>query len=104
MVETYAFLDSDSNTSFCTDSLLEKLSSVGRKTTLSLTTLEGENIPSECYLVSLEVSDLNQENVVELPVVYSRPSLQCKKTCHKRYSQWSLKLARTVVHSLLEQS
>jgi len=74
VVETYAFMDSGSHTSSCTDSLLEKLNSVGRKKTLSLTTLEGENIPSECSLVSLEVSDLNQENVVELPVVYSIPS------------------------------
>lgn len=74
-VETYAFLDSGSNTSFCTESLLEKLNSKGKKTTLSLTTLQGENAPTECSLVSLQVSDLNQENVVELPMVYSRPSL-----------------------------
>ena len=69
VAEIYAFFDSVSNTSFCTESLLEKLDSAGRKTTLSLTTLKGENIPSECFLVSLGVSDLNQENVVELPVV-----------------------------------
>lgn len=75
VAETYAFLDSGSNTSFCTESILEKLNSAGRKTTLSLTTLEGEKISSVCSLVSLEGSDLNQENVVDLPVVYSRPSL-----------------------------
>ena len=48
MVETYAFLDSGSNTSFCTESLLERLNFKGTKTKLSLTTLQGENEPIEC--------------------------------------------------------
>ena len=74
-VETYAFLDSGSNTSFCAESLLEKLIVKGTKTKLSLTTLQGENTPTECSLVSLEAFDLSEENVVHLPMVYSRPSL-----------------------------
>ena len=38
VVETYAFLDPGSNTSFCTDQLIERLGATGMKTTLSLTT------------------------------------------------------------------
>ena len=75
MVETYAFLDSGSNTSFCTESLLEKLNEKGIKAKLSLTTLQGENEPVDCSLVSLEAFDLSESNTVELPMVYSRPSL-----------------------------
>ena len=45
MVETYAFLDSGSNTSFCTESLLKKLNHEGKKTRLSLTTMQGGNSP-----------------------------------------------------------
>ena len=74
-VLTYAFLDSGSNTSFCTDALLRKLDAKGGKTTLSLTTLQTTNETIECSLVNLEVSDLSDLNVIELPIVYSRPSL-----------------------------
>lgn len=75
MVQTYAFLDSGSNTSFCTEGLLRKLNLEGAKTTLSLTTLEGENDPIECSLVSLEAFHLSDSLAVQLPKVYSRPSL-----------------------------
>ena len=75
MVETYAFLDSGSNTSFCTESLLERLNLKGAKTKLSLTTLQSEDEPIECSLVSLEASDLSEKHTVQLPKVYSRPSL-----------------------------
>ena len=75
MVEKYAFLDSGSNTSFCTESLLERLNVKGTKTKLSLTTLQGENEPIECFLVSLEASDLSENCTVQLPQVYSRPTL-----------------------------
>ena len=74
-VLTYAFLDSGSNTSFCTDALLRKLDAKGVKTTLSLTTMQTTNEAIECSLVNLEVSDLSDLNVIELPMVYSRPSL-----------------------------
>ena len=74
-VLTYAFLDSGSNTSFCTEDLLKKLGTKGKKTTLSLTTMQTSNEPIECSLVDLEVSDLSDQNPIELPMVYSRPSL-----------------------------
>ena len=74
-IQTYAFLDSGSNTSFCTETLLQKLNIKGKKTNLSLTTLQGENEPIKCSMISLLVSDLHQENSFEIPMVYSRPSL-----------------------------
>ena len=74
-VLTYAFLDAGSNTSFCTEDLLKKLNVTGEKANLSLTTLQTENKPIECSLVNLEVSDLCESATVELPMVYSRPSL-----------------------------
>ena len=75
-VETYAFLDSGSNTSFCTEALLHQLNLQGRQTSLSLTTIQGENSPVQCSMVSLEVFPLDSAaNQVKLPLVYSRPSL-----------------------------
>ena len=74
-VSTYAFLDSGSNTSFCTKDLLKRLDVKGEKTTLLLTTMQTSNKPVECSLVNLEITDLNDHNLIELPMVYSRPSL-----------------------------
>ena len=74
-VLTYAFLDSGSNTSFCTDALLRKLNAKGMKTTLSLPTIQTTNEANECSLINQEVTDLSDHNVIELPMVYSRPSL-----------------------------
>ncbi|XP_028408735.1 uncharacterized protein LOC114531302 [Dendronephthya gigantea] len=74
-VETYAFLDSGSNTTFCTDTLLKRLGAKGKKTKLTLTTIQGENEPIECSFVSLEVSNMEGNADIKLPMVYSRPSL-----------------------------
>lgn len=68
MVETYAFLNSGLKH-------LEKLNCKGTKTKQSLTTLHGENEPIECSLVSLEVFDLRKKTTVQLPKIYSKPSL-----------------------------
>ena len=75
MIETYAFLDSGSNTSFCTETLTKRLNLEGTKMTLSLTTLESTNTPTESSFVNLEVFDLKEDNFVELRMVFSRPSL-----------------------------
>ena len=69
-VETYTFLDSGSNTSFCSEELAKQLGLSGHETTLSLTTMEKEHSKANSFVVSLEVLDLEEENVVELPVVF----------------------------------
>ena len=74
-VKTYAFLDSGSNTSFCSEDLTNQLGLSEMQTTLSLTTMEKEDSRAESLVVSLEVSDLDEENLVELPVVFTRPKL-----------------------------
>ncbi|XP_028415393.1 uncharacterized protein LOC114538415 [Dendronephthya gigantea] len=78
-VKTYAFLDSGSNTTFCTEKLLEELETHGTKTKLSLTTMQAENVPEQCTMVSLEISDLAGNSEINLPTVYSRPNLPIPK-------------------------
>ena len=75
MVQTYAFLDPRSNTTFCTDKLIERLGATGRKATLSLTTMDSDNVKSESLVVNLELSNLQGHNVVELSNVFSRDKL-----------------------------
>ena len=80
MIETYAFLDPGSNTSFCTDQLIERLDAPGRRTTLSLTTMDSENVTSQSLVVSLEVFDLQGSNSVELCSVFSWSKLPVAKS------------------------
>ena len=74
-VLTYAFLDSGSNSSFCTEDLLKKLNAKRERATLSLTTMGKSNKTIQCSLVNLEVSDIGNENLIEQLMVYSQPSL-----------------------------
>lgn len=66
MVQTYAFLDTGWNTSFCSQKLMKQLNIEGKKTTLSLTTMEKAKSKTESSIVSLELSDLNGENPVRI--------------------------------------
>jgi hypothetical protein len=84
MFETYAFLDSGSNTSFCTESLLRKLNDKGRKTKLSFTTMHGEGAPVESSVLELEVFNLNHRNRVKRPNVYSTKRLPIRPECTVR--------------------
>ena len=74
-VKTYTSLDNGYNKSFCWEELAMQLGLSGRPTTLLLTTMEKENSRAESIVVSLEVFDLQEENIVELPVVFIRPKL-----------------------------
>jgi hypothetical protein len=63
-IVTYAFLW-----------LLKQLGAKGEETTLSLTTIQHENSPTECLVVNLEVFDLEENNIVDLPYVFSTSKL-----------------------------
>ena len=58
----------------CSEELANQLNLSGKRTTLSLTTMERENSKTDCRVVSLEVLDLDEENLFELPVAFTRPS------------------------------
>ena len=75
IVKTYAFLDNGSNASFCSEDLAAQLGLTGRPTSLTLTTIEREESKSASRVVSLQVMDLEEENAVELPCVFTRLKL-----------------------------
>lgn len=88
---TYAFLDAGSNTTFCTNELLEKLGVKGEKTVLSLTTIQNENCPTVCRVVSLDVFDLDENTLVELPTVFSTSKLPVDESsipCQTDVERW----------------
>ena len=75
LVKTYAFLDNGSNASFCSEELATELGLSGRPMSLTLTTMEREESRSTSRVVSLQVMDLEEENAVDLPCVFTRPKL-----------------------------
>ena len=74
-IQTYALLDNGSTNTFCSENLLRQLGVSGRREVLSLTTLEKAKSKAEMCVISLEVSDKENKNVLELPQVYARPVL-----------------------------
>ena len=74
-VKTYALLDSGSNVSLCTESLLKTLGVKGRTEKMSLTTLEKENSETAARVASLKVSSFDGSGELTVPHVFARPSL-----------------------------
>lgn len=71
-VITYAFLDNGSDSSFCTKDLAEQLGIKGIETTISLTTMEKRNsIINSSMIQHLEVSDLDENSLLDLPLIYT---------------------------------
>ena len=76
-VITHAFLDNGSSATICTESLVRKLGVEGTKVKTSLSTLEKKNSRVESYLIrDLVVSDLEENDLVSLPALYTRPEIQ----------------------------
>ena len=73
IIETYALLDNGSRATFCTEQLLQDLEV--HECELSLATTENENTKSESMVASLDVMDLEDNVMVEMPTVFSRKKL-----------------------------
>jgi hypothetical protein len=74
-VITYAFLDDGSNAVFCSEKLKAELGATGRKTKLQVQTiLEDQQVDSR-VLKDLEISDMEGENTIQLPDVYTQDKM-----------------------------
>ena len=71
-VITYALLDNGSTNTFCSTDLLAQLGSCGKKTSLSLTTLDREGSKMKTSIHELEVSDAQGQHKVTLSQVIAR--------------------------------
>jgi hypothetical protein len=74
-ISTYALLDGGSNTTFCTEALKDQLGLTGDTTKFSLTTMTKKNKETKSIVVSLEVYDLDENVFLELPTVFTMPSM-----------------------------
>ena len=72
-IETYALLDNGSNSTFCSVSLLERLRINGKKTRLKLITMGRSEEVESLIVRDLVVSDLDENVLIPLHEVLSRP-------------------------------
>ena len=79
-VITYAFLDSSSSSTFCTEALMKQLGICITRTKISLTTLEKKDSLMDSFVVKdLVISDLDENVLIELPALYVRPEIPVSK-------------------------
>ncbi|MCG8431482.1 MAG: hypothetical protein MJA29_09960, partial [Candidatus Omnitrophica bacterium] len=74
-IETYAFLDPGSTGSFISHKVMHDLHVEGKRVKVLLRTMGQEKIIDTTAVHGLEVSDLNDENVITLPDVYAEPKV-----------------------------
>ena len=75
IITTYALLDNSSISTWCGESLAEKLGVVGPRIQVSLSTIEKDCNPTSCHRVSLEIMDMDEINMIELPEVLTKEKL-----------------------------
>ncbi|XP_069128774.1 uncharacterized protein [Argopecten irradians] len=74
-VETYAFLDTGSSASFCTEKVMRQLGASGKRTQLTLSTM-GKPFQMKTYAINgMQVSDMNMDNIIDLPKVFTKESM-----------------------------
>ena len=74
LVDTYAFLDEGSDTTLCTDGLIDKLKVRGESVRISLATVNGTET-QVARRVSLSAQGFDEVAIIHLPNVISVPSL-----------------------------
>lgn len=79
IIETYAFLDSGSSATFCTEQLMSKLHIKGRKTSIMLRTLSQEKCIPSSLVTGLEVAGLKSSDFVALPDAYTQQEMPVTK-------------------------
>ena len=75
IIATYALLDNGSTSTWCTESLAKKLGVMGPCIEVSLSTIEKHCNPMSCRRVCLEILDMDEINMIELPEVLTMEKL-----------------------------
>ncbi|XP_062588283.1 uncharacterized protein LOC134249947 [Saccostrea cucullata] len=74
-VETYAFFDSGSSVSFCTEDIMYQLGAHGKKTQITINTM-GDTQKLNTYVMNgLQVSGLTAEHFIDLPKLYTKKQM-----------------------------
>ena len=91
-VTTYGLLDNGSTSTWCSESLAKKIGVVGPRIQVSLSTIEKDCNPTSCHRVSLEIIDMHEINLIELPEVLTKEKLNISTdgvACQDDANRWS---------------
>ena len=75
IITTYALLDNGLTSTWCSESLAKRLGVVGPRIEVSLSTIEKDCNPTSCHRVCLEIMDMDEINMIELPQVLTKEKL-----------------------------
>ncbi|KAI2668803.1 hypothetical protein H4Q32_005610 [Labeo rohita] len=75
VIQTYAFLDTGSTSTFCSESLMRRLNLNGRKTKISLLTMSPKSTVTSYVVNNLEISSLTGKDFYRLPEVYTQSKM-----------------------------
>lgn len=75
VVETYAFLDPGSTGTFCSEKLVDRLNTTGRRAKIHLRTMGHNKAVPSCIINGLEISALSGNNFYELPDVFTQKEM-----------------------------
>ena len=78
-VTTYAFLDSGSSVSFCTESLAKKLGRDGKAIKLTIGTMGKTHTMHSRIIKGLQISALEGTDVIDMPDVYTKDVMPVSK-------------------------
>ncbi|XP_022335109.2 uncharacterized protein LOC111131734 [Crassostrea virginica] len=74
-IVTYAFFDTGSSVTFCSDNLMRQLGASGKKCNITLNTL-GESYQLSSHVVKgLQISNLDMTEFIDLPKVYTKDKM-----------------------------
>lgn len=74
-IDTYAFFDTGSSVSFCTDSLMKQLGGSGKHKQIKLNTMGSPLKLNTCMLDGLQVCDNDMNHIINLPTVYTKDEM-----------------------------
>lgn len=79
IIKTYAFMDSGSQATFCTESLMRQLNMEGKKTQILLRTMGQEKLESSYHIKGLEVCGLKENIYIDIPEIYTHKDIPVSK-------------------------
>lgn len=75
VLQTYAFFDHGSSSTFCTENLMRRLNIAGQKTNSLLRTMNQVKPVISHYISSLEISSLDKDNYMKLSDVFTHKTM-----------------------------
>ena len=92
VIKTYAFFDTGSSVSFCTEAIMRQLGGSGKSMELCLNTMGNPYRLRSYALNGLQVCDMDMNSVIDMPTVYTKDEMPVSKAhipTNEELSKWS---------------